>query len=130
MQNQTSSQGETIVMVNNTIQQKCPFCDEQLTFVAKGVTSEDLEGGRTKMDINFESAPESTEHVYRHEEDFKNFPQRYIPLASDAAVELAKAGLPEADLKPALRNIDSMVNDLEGQRLVQNIHDRKNGASK
>ncbi|KQR01471.1 hypothetical protein ASF74_07860 [Arthrobacter sp. Leaf145] len=33
--------------------------------------------------------------------------------------------LPQVDLRPALQQVDAMVNDLEGQRLVQGILDRK-----
>lgn len=125
MDNPTSNQGETIVITNGTTKQECPFCDEQLSFIVRDVASDSLEDGRTEMNIWFESTPASTQHVYEHEEAFKDFPQRYIPLAEEAEAELRKAGLHERVTAEAAEAVAKFARDAQGQQLVQDIHDRK-----
>jgi hypothetical protein len=53
-----------------TIQQKCPYCDETLTFE---ITAADLsrkdEGGYSTATIKAQTTPESTAHVWTHAPD-------------------------------------------------------------
>lgn len=128
MDNQTSDQGETLVFTGNTTKQKCPFCDEQLTFTVRDVANSETENGGTQVKIWLESNPASTEHVYRHQEEFRNFPQRYIPLPETAESELMKAGLDERAAADAAEAVAKFSNDARGQQLVQDILDRKSGA--
>ncbi|AYR01054.1 hypothetical protein PBI_ISOLDE_86 [Arthrobacter phage Isolde] len=48
------------------IQQRCPYCDVEITYKLTSVKESENEDGSVNMMLRAETTPESTEHVWAH----------------------------------------------------------------
>ncbi|AYN58914.1 hypothetical protein PP634_gp88 [Arthrobacter phage Richie] len=48
------------------IQQRCPYCDVEITYNLTSVKESENEDGSVNMMLRAETTPESTEHVWTH----------------------------------------------------------------